>query len=192
MAMDKTTIFAAPFKLINHGASGAVNYSSGGTHVGEVLHHATKGLDRIGEFVTRPIHGPVPWDFAWLADVALFEVIIGQRTDEFMKQAYRPQYQTGTPTLIGTPQIKPGHLVRKGGYTHRLQIRPVVAAGTIDDTKPSVYIPYGFVVQVGATVWDEGELHQSATILTIAAFVDESTNAPYYEGTTADLPVVAA
>lgn len=192
MAMDKTTIFSAPFKLINHGASGAINYSTGGTAVGEVLHHGVKSLDRIGEFVTRQIHGPVPWDYAWMQDVMLYEVIIGQRTDEFMKLAYRPQYQSGTPTLIGPAQIKPGHLVRKGGKTYRLQVRAVDAAGAVVTTKPSVYIPYAFVVQVGATVWDVGELHLQATVLTIAAFVDETDLCTYYEDIPANLPTVSS
>ncbi len=190
MAMDKTTILTVPYALINHGSSGAVNYSTGGTDVGEVLHHAAKGLERQVEVVSSQKY-PGADDGRWLADVTIFDVIIGQRTDEFMKAAYKPQYQSGTPTLIGAAQIKPGHLLRRGGHTWRFQVRAIDADGAVVTTKPSVYIPHGFVGAVGPTVWDDGEHHLQATVLTILCFND-STGVPYYEDIPANLPVVSA
>lgn len=190
MAMDKTTMFSAPFKLLNHGTSGAINFSTGGTNVGEVLHHAAKGLQRLTTQVGYQAR-PGADDGRWFADVAMLEVIIGQRTDEFMKLAYKPQYQTGQPTLVGAAQIKPGHLLRRGGHTLRLQIRAVNADGTVDTTKPCIYIPHGFVAAVGPTVWDVGELHLQATVLTIQCYND-STGTPYYEDIATSLPAVSS
>lgn len=190
MAMDKTTIFTAPFKLINHGSSGAVNYSTGGTSVGLALHHAAKGVDRqieVESYMTRPGAD----DARWIADVVTIDVIIGQRTDEFMKMAYKPQYQSGTPTLIGAAQIKPGHLIRRGGHTWRLQIRAVDEDGAVVTTKPSVYIPHGFVAGIGPTLWDDGEEHLKATVLTILC-LNDSSGVPYYEDIPANLPTVSS
>ena len=190
MVMDKTTAFTAPFRLINHGAAGAINYSTGGTFVGETLHHAGKGIDRQFEAVSY-LARPGRDDARWLGDVAIYEVIIGHRTDEFMKLAYKPQYQTGTPTLIGPAQIKQGHLLRRGGHTWRLQVRAVDEVGAVVTTKPSVYIPHAFVAQVGPTVWDEGQMHLQATVMTIVC-LNDSSGTPYYEDIPANLPTVSA
>lgn len=189
MAMDKTTVFTAPFKLINHGSSGAVNYSTGGEDVGMALHHAAKGLEREIEVVSYQARPGVD-DARWISDTALFEVIIGQRSDEFMKAAYKPQYQSGTPTLIGPAQIKAGHLLRRSGHTWRFQIRAVDEDGTAVTTKPHVYIPHGFVGSVGPTVWDDGQKHLRATVLTILCFND-SSGVPYYEDIPDNLPEVS-
>lgn len=190
MAMDKTTVFAAPAKLINHGASGAINFSTGGNTVGELLHYTIKGVERMVEVLPRQ-DSPGAWDGRWLGDVATLEVIVGQRTDEFMRLAYKPQYQSGTPTLIGAAQLKRGHLLKKGGHTWRLQVRAIDDAGVADTTKPHIYIPHGFVARIGPTVWDVQGEHLAATLLTILCFND-SSGTPYYEDIPASLPAVGA
>lgn len=191
MALDTTTPHVTPFALVDHGASGASDFTSGGTNLGLVLSHALVNYAREGEVLTRPgVSGIVPWDYRWLGDVATLQVVLGLRTSDVLKLAHRPKWvSSNSGLLLGADQLKKGRRMRAAGYATRLQIRAMNDAGAAAvSTRPHLYLPKAICIGVEARQWSRKDSLLEAAVLTILGFTDDDDTPPFYEGDPASFP----
>lgn len=184
MALTTDKPIVARYKLIDHAASGSSNYSTGGTDLGHVLSHAVVGLHRDMENLTKQIYGTHWVDGVFLGENVTIEVVLGQRSSDVLKLMSRTHWQNsvGSGLLLKAPQIKPGYRVKANSYTTRLQIRPVIQAGTVDNALPHLYLPHAFCIDVGPRQYNDKGKHFEATVLTIVGYYDETNGYAYVEG----------
>lgn len=90
----------------------------------------------------------------------------------------------------GLTSYKLGHLLGSSNY-FKLQIRPVNDDGTVDSTKPHLYIPKGLVIPQGVLVWDRIATHLTAMPLRVVAYKSSSYDVPFIYGDPATLPAIA-
>jgi hypothetical protein len=193
VTLNSTTPHVTPFKLIDHGNSGASTFASGGTDLGEVLSHAVVGFEREGENVYKQTAGRHPTDYRWLGDVATLEVVLAARSSDVLKLMNRPQWvSTNSGLLVGAHQLKPGRRVKANSKTTRLHVAAMNdAMDTRLTTRPHLYIPYAFCVHVGPRQFAlHGKLFEAA-VLTILALYDETNGVCVYEGDYATFPALA-
>lgn len=182
LVTDKPTVIR--YKLIDHAASGSSNYNTGGTDLGHVLSHAAVGFHRDTENLVKQTSGTHWIDSVFLGENVTIEVVLGQRSSDVLKLASRPQWQNsvGSGLLLKGPQMKPGYRAKANSYTTRLQLRPVVQAGTVDNTLPHLFLPYAWCIDVGPRQYNDKGRHFEATVLTIVALYDETNGVAVYEG----------
>lgn len=190
VALETSQMHVTPFRLFNHGASGASSFTSGGTDLGEVLSIAPVGYDTVMEQITRQTSGPHLWDGRLLATNVTLEVVLGQRTSDVLKLMHRHHWASGNSgLLLGVPQVKPGHLVKTGGYTTRLQVAAMNDAGSARiTTRPHLYLPNAFCIAVGPHQFARGGRFLEAAVMTIVAYWNDTLGANAYEGDPATFP----
>lgn len=190
MALDTTNMHATPFKLFNHGASGASNYTSAGTDMGEVLSIAPVGFDIAMEQITKQTSGVHLWDGRALGVNVTLEVILGQRSSDVLKLMHRQHWASANSgLLLGVPQVKLGHLVKSGGYTTRLQVAPMndTMAARIT-TRAHLYFPNAYCIAVGPRQFARSGRYLEAAVMTIVAYWNDTLGTNFYEGDPATFP----
>lgn len=174
------------------GALTQTEYGGGGsiTEFGEVLSAHVVGFQRQGELL-RGFNTNFWKYFRDFKFNVAYEVIISQRSANFIKLWSNRQYDDGKPLNIGRFNLsdaKPsGNLIHYDSKeVTRLMIRAQEA------TKPSLLLPAAVCVEAGPVTWELQGDHLAATALTIVGLYHPSCGSPFLEGDPADWPNLAA
>lgn len=188
MTLTTTKLLVSRFRLIDHGATGAVDYEDGGKDLGQAVSHAVVGLERVMEHVTSPRTGATWSDGSQVGENLIFEIVLGHRSADVLKLAHRARYDSTKTLLLAQTIAKPGHLVKKAGLTTRLQVRPVIDQNSdIRVDMPHLFIPHAYCIAIGPRQYNEREHMMEGTVLTIVGYTD-SAGVTHYEGDPYDFP----
>ncbi|MCZ7608499.1 MAG: hypothetical protein M5U25_21140 [Planctomycetota bacterium] len=182
MALD-TNYYPAQAKLILT----PTNYTGGGTDLGKVASVHTASFNPQFEFLTEHGTGSIPVDaritginVVYMLHMLDFsESLLGvlfNKTNNTDRWQGFTGYNLGA--LLGTSQLS------------KFLVMPIVDAGTVDATKPMLYIPRGVCISAFNAVWDRRAAHTSGWVLQIMALYDSTLGAPAAYGDSADFPAI--
>lgn len=184
MALD-TSLYPAQGRLI----LSPTNYTTGGTDLGLVAMGHNVGVEFDVETFTRMETGSTAAEARITGVNAVYSITMLEYSASVVSMFFRGM-QTNTYNFKDFNGYNLGNLVGSS-QTFKLQIRPVNDDGTVDSTKPHLYIPRGMVISIGPFSWDRQVGHIEGTRIIVLALKSSSYTSPFLYGDPATLPAIA-
>jgi len=164
------------------------NYSTGGTDLGLVSssHIVSTSMDT--ESITEHATGTALVDTRFLGMNVSYLIHMTEMSADLTDLLFNKV--NDSDTVHGFTGYNVGDLLGSS-QTHKLLIRPINDDGTVDTSKPTLYIPRGVVTPLTNLTWDRRMPHLAGAAMSITGLWDTSYNAPFLYGEAASLPVIA-
>lgn len=175
MAFD-TGVFSADCELI-HNPTG---YTSGGDNLGLIGSVHRVGFRHGVELLRKQNYGIENVQARRFGTNVIYQIIVQNRSELLTEIMLHNQ---PVDDHMGEPTSNYGNLVTSS-ETEKLLLRPKVS------TKPMLYFPRAFVIDVGPLLWHRKGSHLDETVLTIVGLRDGTTSPPFHYGDYNEFPAL--